>query len=745
MKIKFLTMATAAAMMLGACSDEKMDLGENNGEPVIETQDGVYFEISFDLPNASGYGRSVTITPEGEYSTSSDGVEVGKDYENAVNDAIVLLAEPTTYNFIAAATVNSSNLEVLQVDKSSYRALSKFSKTQLSAYYDKIEDAPYIDATVFVFCNPTNELNIAIFGDATDPDNKKGAEVGSDAWIDAIGTLSSGSPIWTSGNFLMSNSNIANRKLPGKMNDWNHYTTSGKPFDLSGPNTDLQIDNVGAIKVERAAARFDFRDGSWDGKNAEKKAKDPTLNGIGDFTYEVVTKETLNEDGSKTVTPIINIQLQKMSLVNMNKKYYFLRRVSGDGAPTGAQICMPERPWGKTDGGGYVPNSGNYVVDADYAWKQTVKTQWGAVQKPATTDFSSHFTYPLFNNDGSIDNTNLINDKWGTSMMSQVVNRGEDDNDDSWNNDKSKGDYKIWRYLTENTISGVSGQINGISTGVVFKGIMKATEQAKNSTDADIKALAETINMPQDKYTGDPYKAPILYLFAGALYPTWNRVRDAAIAAAVPEFKWIPQDGDKPAHYELSSINRSNSLYHAVFGTGGFGTQEFELTEMDPTTNRPVAGADGKGVLKKYTISDTKEEDTACANAAWNNWDKAQRPNSGAVKETFKKTVTAANITIYQSSNDPSYGWGYYCYYYYWNRHNDNGYNGVMFPMEFAVVRNNVYKLAITKLSRLGHPRVSENDPEPPTPGTPDESQDVYLTVKTEVLPWVVRINDIEF
>ena len=68
-----------------------------------------------------------------------------------------------------------------------------------------------------------------------------------------------------------------------------------------------------------------------------------------------------------------------------------------------------------------------------------------------------------------------------------------------------------------------------------------------------------------------------------------------------------------------------------------------------------------------------------------------------------------------------------------------------MGPMEFATVRNNVYKLAITKVSRLGHPRISENDPNPPTPNTPDESEDVYLTVTTEVLPWVVRVNNIEF
>ncbi len=68
-----------------------------------------------------------------------------------------------------------------------------------------------------------------------------------------------------------------------------------------------------------------------------------------------------------------------------------------------------------------------------------------------------------------------------------------------------------------------------------------------------------------------------------------------------------------------------------------------------------------------------------------------------------------------------------------------------MGPMEFAVVRNNVYKLAVTNISKLGHPRIPENDPDSPKPDDPDESDDIYFTVTCRVLPWVVRVNNIEF
>ena len=68
-----------------------------------------------------------------------------------------------------------------------------------------------------------------------------------------------------------------------------------------------------------------------------------------------------------------------------------------------------------------------------------------------------------------------------------------------------------------------------------------------------------------------------------------------------------------------------------------------------------------------------------------------------------------------------------------------------MGAMEFGVVRNNVYKLAVTDISRLGHPRISENDPDPEDPDKPDEEGKIYFKLSIEVLPWVVRVNNIEF
>ena len=111
--------------------------------------------------------------------------------------------------------------------------------------------------------------------------------------------------------------------------------------------------------------------------------------------------------------------------------------------------------------------------------------------------------------------------------------------------------------------------------------------------------------------------------------------------------------------------------------------------------------------------------------------------------------AAAAGFTGYSAKDGK-----YYNYYYYWNRHNDNGDPYTMDVMEFAVVRNNVYKLAVNSISRFGHPTPPdpsnpdpdpEPDPDPVDPDDPDERVNYYFNVTVKVLPWTVRINNIEF
>ena len=115
--------------------------------------------------------------------------------------------------------------------------------------------------------------------------------------------------------------------------------------------------------------------------------------------------------------------------------------------------------------------------------------------------------------------------------------------------------------------------------------------------------------------------------------------------------------------------------------------------------------------------------------------------------EPAAAAAAAAGFTGYSAD-----GGKYYTYYYYWNRHNDNLDPYKMGIMEFAVVRNNVYKLCVEAISKFGHPtpptdptHPTDPDPDPVKPDDPDESVNYYFTVTVKVLPWTVRINNIEF
>ncbi len=308
-----------------------------------------------------------------------------------------------------------------------------------------------------------------------------------------------------------------------------------------------------------------------------------------------------------------------------------------------------------------------------------------------TSNFGTYFLYPFFDAEG-----NPASSQWYSSKISDVL-AGVSDN-------YKEKQYKVWRYAIENTIPDADKQMNGQSTGVVFTGKMKATEACNSTTDEGRKALYEAINNVNGILEGA--NAPLLIQFRGNLYAGIENLYAAAVASAIT------------INGQNVEWNRSSALYRAVFGNGGTG---YTVTLVE----------DGEGKDPVTYTDPTPVE----ATSVWGLYN-----NSG----NFKAALVANAATIYEASNG-SEGWGYYCNYYYWNRHNDNLANGIMGPMEFAVVRNNVYKLAVTKLGQLGHPLIPTNDPDKPTPDTPDEEPNVYMTVTCEVIPWVVRINNIEF
>ena len=687
MKKKFWSnffMGILAMGLIAGCSSDEWEEGGNTSNPDLE--DAVYMNVQVQLPVAGAGTRSETNTPEkGDYGTSTDSTEVGKDYENAVHRILLVLAD-TVDNLIGCGTQEGFNT----LTNGKVNTVQAIKKSTLKNYYDKAEknEANQLKDNaihVYIFCNPTTRLT-----------NTLKAAVGTNDWVNAIAVLTEqpdgkvvedkdtdqdGSSIWGGSDhksgFLMSTAVEAHIKkfIPKSMSDWNNYNSKDKAFDLTGKNIG-GIDNStagSAIKVERSVARFDFKDGSG--------------SATGRNIYNVV-----KDDAGKTT---IQIQLQRMGLVNMSKEFYYLRRVSANGSSAGSVLCGTEL-------------DNNYVVDTDVDFKK------GSLN--ATSDYARHFNFCLGNvtentfgnvtdKTWSIDTT--ARKQWYNVDLEAVLGSNETDNN---------GQYKVWRYVTENTIPAKDDgtndiQRNGISTGIVFKGKMLSTDD----TPGELKKAL-------DNATGESDKDPILYKYNNKLYVRWTEVREVALKnrEIMPEF------------------------YKLVFGTAD--PKEIALETKEIVDDKEVI------VRAKYSTDETSPD------YLWGQWqdnvDEALKDKNGLVDDyrlpfkdaaTKRKVNNEVGFTLYQSSKDEVGNPGYFCYYYYWNRHNDNGDNGMMGAMEFAVVRNNVYKLAVTKIEELGHPRVSENDPDPEDPEDPDEKDDVFFKLAVEVLPWTVRVNNIEF
>ena len=250
------------------------------------------------------------------------------------------------------------------------------------------------------------------------------------------------------------------------------------------------------------------------------------------------------------------------------------------------------------------------------------------------------------------------------------------------------GAYRIWRYAMENTNYDKDNQYHGNTTGVVFR--------------AEITGK---------KVDGTPISGTM-----GALYAYNNVFLGNAVALRDYVINQ-KAESDNSGVYDIVNIR-----YKAAVEAFNKDQREdntkftFETGEIGDEGNHPEID---KGYISLATAESGELDGLA----------------------TY---LVSKEFAIYRPTSNDAQG-KYYCYYIYWNRHNDNNQNTIMGPMEFATVRNNVYKLAVTAVHKLGHPGNPNDDPDPDDPGTPDEKDEFYCSVQCVILPWEVRINNIEF
>lgn len=785
-------LALGAALSFTACSDDPMINGGGGNGLTDDDGPGVYISATISLPgNGSrsatdavgdndGQTNSNGSSNSGNPNTDSKNPTVGLDFEEGTSDeneirtmVLVIATEKNEYitHLVATGMTTKNGTEYTAVSKIPYNVLETLygvpaenseggaseATGTAGAFKDGTKGNPH-KVRLFAYCNFTNDILNAFDG--------MKANSGDTKWIHNKGIVEekaslagevpqSTNSIWSPRSFLMTNASIYTAEFPGTVDEWTDYADDKYPLDLTTNSS-----AAGATKpipVERVAARFDFRDASHDNLDENQKKFYP------DNSYPIrITIGDASGDETSNGRDLFAVEFTRMILVNMAKEYYYLRRVGTD--------------QGSEEDGTFdllgVETASNWVIDP--LWSE----ERGHIT-PAVAD--QYFNFTLFDKEYETNGEyNNVGGKYGwyISTIEDVLD--QNNRNDKWTNSEGNppvaNGYKVWRYVTENTLPGIENQQVQQSTGIIFKARIRPGMELKDS-----EFVSDSVKSAFDKIYGlekgyepllddekkdwrknytqshtDPTDYPGFYMFNNMLYAY---PEDIVAKAKV--------DGiGGTLYYPVQQILKHWYLYEYLKGEEDITPSEkkvFKYMENQPTqaaakeTLSSVNGADSVNIvtltieiadeiLNGTTVSDgTKDYSQGYQIDFKADEDKCPDELDGFKNSQFMLLCPQQNITVFIPTDDDGAGLGYYCYYFYWNRHNDNGLSGKMGPMEFATVRNNVYKIAVTKVSAFGHPRHTDRDPDPVKPNDPDEDPTRSIQVEVKVLPWVVRVNNIEF
>lgn len=392
------------------------------------------------------------------------------------------------------------------------------------------------------------------------------------------------------------------------------------------------------------------------------------------------------------------VRLEKVAVVNqLNSGTYLLKRVT-------ASSTLGTNATGDTYlGNETVDNDGagtNYVIDP---WTRN-KNQAGLNNITGITGAGITTTLAYKNAYSGA----TIEAMWGGNAFETKALTGEGVS------------YPLTLAYTQENTAGADMQKNGYSTGALFQATYFPKKWGKtNAEGTKVEAAEIDYNGTDNDGSGydaigsgttvsDDFK---FYVYDNAIYADMEAVFNVDAFTAQSEL-----DGVEGATiYKYSSFTSSNI---SSVGKKAFFESPLCKYAADPTGYiaylKKKCDADENGELDSDITESSMFEGTDAISTY-------ESSDDG-------KTAIAENIKVYDKG---------VCYYPYWIRHADNGKPNEMGVMEFAIVRNNIYDLTVTGISKLG---LSGADA--PEPGKDNESKEVYFKVVVNVKNWVVRSND---
>lgn len=637
---------------------------------------------------------TMNIMPVTRTATETQGTEVGKDYENKVTSALIIIAKKTgdndtditndtevktdAYTVVGCASVGTEGIlgGAEAGSSASYSATFKMKRDDLKGYIENnategTDASTWVfDSYLFVVANPVGTM-------ATNPESifTAGSDVQKAFELAvASGSVADANTYWTGGNFLMSNATYAKAKLRyNDVADLTKYTKRDAAYDF------------GIVQLQRAMSRFDLA-------VAEGKRKF-------EVKTEVTNEDAETKDATSTIVYSVGIEFDAAAMVNMasSANLFKVTAINDKFLNNRSISFLNDRTQGAAGWWAYSPVQTNFVTplfdggvtNGKLTGNQIAFESFFTTKKAITDPYGGYTSLAELAQDGEADNSYV---KPGTPELDTYP------------------DYTIWRYAMENTAAKmftgktfegfdsaqnakdlIDNQVNGNTTGIIFRAKLTKGESDNTASVGLNPVIPATANTVQEGK---------IYAFNNVILGT---------ADALFTYATSPKSGKDAGIYQ--------TVHNAYKG----------ITDAAVTANKTDGGWTNQNGWKL-------DEDG-----------KLVMPTDQDALHSIDADLVNAGFTVYTPTLDGENNATYYCYYIYWNRHNDNDKSTIMGPMEFATVRNNIYKISVDNVFRLGHPGKPEDDPDKPKPDDPDEEDEFWVKFTCQILDWEVRINGLEF
>ena len=705
MKLKSTLWALAFACAAVSCSDE-LEEGGNGTGIIAEDGEGVYLTVNM---ASSSTGAMTKAGNEAEDGTG-DPLK-GSEEERKVHDVNIYLIKASEITDLTSGITSeadgvkiASATGTIKIIGHGYSSditetghVSDHTANTVMIQIDQ-NDVPESETMYYVFAVANLGKSIDFADLATLRDAVKAP---ADAGTDWSGAVWSGSAEYgKASKFVMSTH---------QMYDSNIAEPSSVMISQENMNPNNPANTT--VYIERLAARIDLQVAEafvkTDGEGQE--VDNPILVEDDD--------ETPSTGADTEETPVDYVKLTGYQVVNRWKgDEYLFKRVTNEVTRASATADYPSIPTDNT----------SYKYLGDEIWTDGTASTWkyNYVIDPKTSEKNANSIASLassYDNHYAVElNNNLT--VGGTGAFTAMTGIKTDE-------------FTPVIYTKENTLD-LDNQVAGLVTAVIFQGTYSpnAVSRFTITGGADknqVGVIKDVFNLDTDK----------------GFYVVNDHQNDL-------DSRYICADLKTVAALAFESIKGEKwggDLMKALFdaSTSSWGTVSLDNLKT------AVAGMKGGKLVAAYqtfleeklgalgaTATDLTNLGSTTVN--WSAFMTAMKAETDeAVQITDPKDITnAADFAEASKSLYDNYNVAYYkggeCYYPYWIRHENNS-TDVTAPMEFCIVRNNVYQLNVTGVSALGYPLPFITDPT-----TPVEDQSVFLTVEIYVKDWVVRTQEDE-